>query len=288
MGNSSWWSDPIRKEAAREKMRMAALRRYNDPERGPEERRRRAEKQRAWAKDHKEEVAAVMDRMRAAITKESRAKAVRKLREWFKDPENRQKHIARVQEAMEDPEVRRRRGKAVLAAKRTPEARRQAREAMLSRFDSKLHHERTKSKPKQSKYEIQVAEFISNFYHGPIALKEHIFPDSKNSELDIYLPELKLAVEVQGDYWHSRPEQRQRDLKKQDKCLNMGISLFVLWVSDWKTKYSDEREATEQALKSFLQLRMKKPEADPDIAFSHEDVPLYFGGVEQGPIEGLH
>lgn len=281
---TSWWSDPEKRESATRKMREASLRKWRDPE----YRRRLSEAHREYARVHPEEVARRTQRMRERQTLASHRKSAEKLMRWLAIPENRQKQLESVQKALEDPEMRRRRGKAVLAAKRTPEARRKARENALKNFNYAKHRERTRNMPKRSKYEDQVQEYVASIYTGPIQRQAHVFPDNPKSELDIYLPDLRIGIEVQGDFYHSKPEVRRLDQKKQERCLDMGISLFVLWVSDWKTRYSDEREATEQALKSFLQLRMDNPEADPDIAFSHEDVPLFFGGVEQGPIEGLH
>jgi len=46
-------------------------------------------------------------------------------------------------------------------------------------------------------------------------------------ELDIYYPEKKLAIEINGLYWHS--EDRQRHLNKMNHCNEKGITLLQFW-----------------------------------------------------------
>lgn len=57
-----------------------------------------------------------------------------------------------------------------------------------------------------SKAEIEISEFIRSIYSGKIFLKDRKTLKTKKYrnpfELDIYLPELKLAFEYNGLYWH--------------------------------------------------------------------------------------
>ena len=75
-------------------------------------------------------------------------------------------------------------------------------------------------------------------------------------ELDIYLPEMKLAVEVNGDYWHSReriqathgiPPEQYHGSKRADAD-KRGVALAFLWQGDWV----ERREEMENALQEFL------------------------------------
>lgn len=43
--------------------------------------------------------------------------------------------------------------------------------------------------------------------------------------LDFYIPELKLAIELDGSFWHNRQEARERDKSKDDACKAAGIRL---------------------------------------------------------------
>lgn len=59
----------------------------------------------------------------------------------------------------------------------------------------------------------------------------------KNIELDIYLPELKLAFEFNGLYWHSELyKDKDYHLNKTIECEKSGIQLIHIWEDDWKFK----------------------------------------------------
>jgi len=83
-----------------------------------------------------------------------------------------------------------------------------------------------------SKAENELYEFIKKNYSGEI-----IRGDKKilhGLELDIYLPELKLAIELNGEYFHSTLyKPKNYHLKKTTECNKQGISLVHIWMSDW-------------------------------------------------------
>lgn len=57
----------------------------------------------------------------------------------------------------------------------------------------------------------------------------------KPKELDIYLPELKLALEYNGEYWHDEIKKRKPGYhkEKQKACEKKGIKLIEVWDSEW-------------------------------------------------------
>lgn len=61
----------------------------------------------------------------------------------------------------------------------------------------------------------------------------------KPYELDFYIPEKKLAIEMNGIYFHSelhgKPKQYHK--MKTDMCENMGIRLIHIWEDNWKMKH---------------------------------------------------
>ena len=72
-----------------------------------------------------------------------------------------------------------------------------------------------------------------------------------NQELDFYIPEKKLAIEVDGSYWHS---QKLKDPKyhqnKSLECLNAGVRLIHIFEYEW---IQDEaREKIKQLLRNAL------------------------------------
>ena len=56
-------------------------------------------------------------------------------------------------------------------------------------------------------------------------------------ELDIYLPQYKMAIEVNGLWWHSELYKGQKyHLGKTLLCRDMGIHLLHIWEDDWRFK----------------------------------------------------
>lgn len=57
----------------------------------------------------------------------------------------------------------------------------------------------------------------------------------KYRELDIYLPEHEMAIEMNGLYWHSeqRGKNRNYHLNKTVECEDKGISLFHIFEDEW-------------------------------------------------------
>ena len=83
--------------------------------------------------------------------------------------------------------------------------------------------------------EIQLQNFIKDNYNDEILFnsKSIINP----YELDIYLPELKLAFEFNGLFWHNEIN-RENDyhLNKTEICENKGIQLIQIFEDDWMYK----------------------------------------------------
>jgi len=58
-----------------------------------------------------------------------------------------------------------------------------------------------------------------------------------NKELDIYIPELKLAFEYNGIYWHSDTyKNKDYHLNKTESCEEQKIQLIHIWEDDWLNK----------------------------------------------------
>ena len=60
---------------------------------------------------------------------------------------------------------------------------------------------------------------------------------ANRKELDIYIPEKKIAIEFNGVFWHSELcVGRDYHLEKTKRCEELGISLVHVWEDDWKYK----------------------------------------------------
>ncbi len=78
--------------------------------------------------------------------------------------------------------------------------------------------------------EREVGELISNNYTGQIMLNYK----GISSELDIYLPDLNLAFEFNGLFWHSSEfKDKNFHFNKTKDCEKNGISLMHIWEDDW-------------------------------------------------------
>ena len=55
----------------------------------------------------------------------------------------------------------------------------------------------------------------------------------ENHELDIWLPDIKVAIEYNGTYWHSLPIILESDKFKQIQCESKGIRLITIHEEDW-------------------------------------------------------
>jgi len=80
--------------------------------------------------------------------------------------------------------------------------------------------------------EIQFINFIEKNYNGIILKNDRKIINPY--ELDIYLPELKLAFEFNGVYWHNELyKSKNYHYNKTLKCRNKNIQLIHIWEDDW-------------------------------------------------------
>lgn len=84
--------------------------------------------------------------------------------------------------------------------------------------------------------ETHIVDFIQSFYDGEVKtnIRNVICP----GEIDVYLPEHKLAIEYNGLYWHTTEYYPSRSYHKAktDKCEKAGIRLFHIMEDEWETK----------------------------------------------------
>lgn len=89
-----------------------------------------------------------------------------------------------------------------------------------------------------SKYEQEISDYISTFYNGDLIKNDRFILNGK--ELDLYYPEKKIAIEFNGDYWHSS-EFKNEDYhyNKFKQCRDLGITLVSIFESQWISKRDD-------------------------------------------------
>lgn len=99
--------------------------------------------------------------------------------------------------------------------------------------------------------ESDFAIFIKSIYKGPVKLNDRTVLQGR--ELDVYLPDLQLAFEYNGLYWHSDiallnigeiPDQETRKIfqlkhiNKTNLCKEKGIRLIHIFEDDWLQRRS--------------------------------------------------
>lgn len=87
-----------------------------------------------------------------------------------------------------------------------------------------------------SDVELQVRDYVRSIYKGEIITGKRTI--IRPLELDIYLPELNLAIELNGIYWHSYPFLSQeiakvKHVNKFNRCEDKNISLLQVSDIDW-------------------------------------------------------
>lgn len=88
-------------------------------------------------------------------------------------------------------------------------------------------------KQKHSIFEQEVITYIKSVYTGTIILGNKSILGGK--ELDIYLPELNLAIECNGTFWHSESNGRTQfyHVSKVMACKAQNIHLMHIWDYQW-------------------------------------------------------
>lgn len=70
-------------------------------------------------------------------------------------------------------------------------------------------------------------------------------------EIDLYLPERKMAIEFNGVYWHSVYHNKGSHATKTEMCTALGIQLIHIWEDDWRLK----QEIVKRLLKNKLGIK---------------------------------
>lgn len=84
--------------------------------------------------------------------------------------------------------------------------------------------------------ERELLEFVKSIYDGTIFGNDRSVISPK--ELNIYLPDKKIAIEFDGLYWHSEKGGKGESyhFEKTEECLKKGIRLVHVFEDEWKNK----------------------------------------------------
>lgn len=86
--------------------------------------------------------------------------------------------------------------------------------------------------------EKAVADYIRSIYSGVVLTSDRKILEGR--ELDIYLPELKIAFEYNGLYYHSEKFRgAEYHKEKLALCAQKGIKLVTIWEDDWRDRQDE-------------------------------------------------
>lgn len=113
----------------------------------------------------------------------------------------------------------------------------------------------TKQEPKYvSNIENDVADFVSSVCSNKI-IRNTTYPIFK--ELDIFIPDKNVALEVNGTYWHSSIfKNKNYHVDKSRRCEEKNIRLIHIWEYEWNNKR--QRPILENIIKNAIGVNDKK------------------------------
>lgn len=120
----------------------------------------------------------------------------------------------------------------------------------------------------KSKLQDSIYEYVKGIYNGKILYNDKNILKTdcgKKVELDMYFPEINVAIEVNGDFWHMNPrfynetdynekmgeyakEIWERDEVKENVCKKLNIKLYTIWEYDWNTNNKEVKQRIENIL----------------------------------------
>lgn len=57
-------------------------------------------------------------------------------------------------------------------------------------------------------------------------------PLCKIAIVDFYLPEYRIVIQADGDYWHNLPKQKEKDIKQDSVLTFNGFNVYRFWEHD--------------------------------------------------------
>lgn len=125
--------------------------------------------------------------------------------------------------------------------------------------------------------ELEVISFIKNNYNGWVLTNDRTILEGK--ELDIVLPDLGLAIEYNGVYWHTEDKVgKYHHLHKTNKVNEFGYTLLHINEDEWVNK----KEIVKSRLLGFLKLNKRIYARNTII----KEIPFPYEFLEKNHIQG--
>ena len=108
----------------------------------------------------------------------------------------------------------------------------------------------------------ELEDYIRGIYRGEVLVNDRTVISPM--ELDIYLPDLKLAFEFNGTFWHSDGlKGKDYHVFKTELCHRHGIHLIHIWEHEWKFKQPQIKHRLDYILGNSKPVYARKCSATP-------------------------
>jgi very-short-patch-repair endonuclease len=87
---------------------------------------------------------------------------------------------------------------------------------------------------RHSRAELDIHKAVQEKYPDALSGQRSLL-EYKRLELDVYVPSLKKAIEFDGTYWHSLPERKILDARKNEQCTQAGIQLLRIPEAEYES-----------------------------------------------------
>ena len=96
----------------------------------------------------------------------------------------------------------------------------------------------------------QLYKFIKDSFPEYTVLEEQSW-DSSKKQVDVYIPDLNVGFEFNGEYWHSNEvlqfnygkSAKEFHTQRKESVLKKGVKLMFVWENDWNTNYEEVEKA---------------------------------------------
>lgn len=138
----------------------------------------------------------------------------------------------------------------------------------IKQYSSEIHTVQSVSKS-----ENEIYDYIKSIYNGKIIKNTRkIIKDSNHQyELDIYLPELNLAFEFNGNFWHcSNFKDKYYHQIKSLLCLQQNIVLIHIY----EFEYINDKEKCFNKIKNIIEYKLKHK--DDNIIYEQQEPEIIY------------
>lgn len=100
---------------------------------------------------------------------------------------------------------------------------------------------------RRSQLERDISMFISSIFDGEV----HHNDRSCGFEIDLYIPSMDVAIEVNGLYWHSDVyKDKDYHKNKSEKMISLGLKHLHIWEDQWRDE--NKREIIKNKIRHLL------------------------------------